>query len=412
MLERNPSQIIFPQFEDTVDKTEAPRYLITMDVGIGDAVAIGLSAVDQIIRNDPAAYGNIDVLCNKLQAEIFTHDPRISSIIATDITFFPSLEPSSWLKTIFLDGERASIAHLLQQRHYKGVFPSIVAPGLYLGLHSHIMLPNIFKLMKDLLIQHHPANVSSRTVARQMVNRAFGKKIPEAALEEKEVLLYLSSQEIRKARMTAAMIKEAYTCDTDSYLLVVAPDSASAVTRPPTQLLAPALAGALKQCPNLVICILPGYTDFTASENLRSSLAPYFDGRIFLLPAKPRATLLETAAFLDQADILITGDTGVMHLAAATKQLKPGENILFRPRNLVQIIALFGGTNPAYYGYKKRAINLGAGRKEQLAFRPGFSKEAYNTHGRNLFDHIAPGEITEAIISSILTKTKKTKKTM
>lgn len=401
MLERKSSQNIFPEFEKTGDKTEDPRYLITLDIGIGDAVAIGLSAIDQIIRNDPAAWGNIDVLCNTLQAEIFAYDPRISSIIATDIAFFPSLEPATWLKTIFLDNERASIVHHLQKQHYKGVFPGIVAPGLYLGLHSHIMLPNILKLVKDLLIQHHPADVSLRTLARQMVNRAFGKKIPDAVLEDKEILLYIGSEQVRKAMMTAAMIKGANADNADTRLLVVAPDSATSVTRPPTQLLAPALADALKQCPNLVVCILPSYTDIAASENLHSFLVPYFDDRIFLLPAKPRASLLETAAFLDQADILITGDTGVMHLAAANKQLKPGDNIRFRPRNLLKMIALFGGTNPGYYGYKKRTINVGTGRKEQLAFRPGFSKEAYNTHGRNLFDHIVPQEITEAIVSSI-----------
>jgi hypothetical protein len=268
------------------------------------------------------------------------------------------------------------------------------------------MLPNLSKLIKDFLTQHHPANVSLRTVARQMVNHAFGKKIPDAALEEEEALLYISPAQVRKAMMTIAMIKETNIDNADSHLLVVAPDSASSLTRPPTQLLAPALADALKQCPNLIVCILPAYTDIAASENLHSSLAPYFDDRIFLLPAKPRANLLETAAFLDQSDILITGDTGVMHMAAAAKRLPPGENIRFRPRNLTKIIAIFGGTNPDYYGYKKRAINVGTGRKEQMAFRPGFSKEAYNTHGRNLFDHIAPQEITEAIISIILTKTK------
>jgi hypothetical protein len=399
MLERQPSQNLFPQFEETVDKTATPHYLITMDVGIGDAVAIGLSAVDQIIRNDPAAYGNIDVLCNKLQAEIFAYDPRISRIIATNITFFPSLDPTTWLKTIFLDGARASMTHFLREQHYKGVFPSIVAPGLYLGLHSHIMLPNILKLMRDMLLQHHPANTSLRTLARQMVNRSFGNNIPDAALEEEEVLLYLGSREIGKARMTATMIKEALPFDGDSRLLVIAPDSASTVTRPPTELLAAALADALEECPNLIVSILPGYTDVSASENLRSALASHFDDHIFLLPAKPRASLLETAAFLDQADILVTGDTGIMHLAAANKKLEPGEDIRFRPRNRLKIIALFGGTNPTYYGYKKRTIIVGSGRKEQMAFRPGFSKESYNTHGRNFFDHIAPRELTEAIIN-------------
>ncbi|HJT56540.1 MAG TPA: glycosyltransferase family 9 protein [Ktedonobacteraceae bacterium] len=399
MLEKQPFQHIYSQLENAADTVEGSRYLITIDVGIGDAVAIGLSAIDQIIQNDPAAYGNIDVLCNKLQAEIFAYDPRVKNILTTDITFFPSLEPTSWLKTMFLEDEKAALVHLLRERHYKGVFPSIVAPGLYLGLHSHIMLPNILKLMKDFLIQHHPADVSLRTLARQMVNRSFGKQIPDAALEDEEVLLYIGSEQVHKALQTTTMVKEqASADDANSRLLVVAPDSASAVTRPPTNLLTAALSEALEERPDLIVCILPSYTDATASENLHSSLAPRFEGRVFLMPARPRATLLETAAFVDQADIFVSGDTGIMHLASATKKLKPGSSMQFRPRNVVKIITLFGGTNPGYYGYRHRATIVGRGRKEQMAFRPGFSKEAYDTRGRNLFDHIVPREVAEAII--------------
>lgn len=427
MLERQSSQDMHPQFEEALAKQQDSRYLITLDVGIGDAVAVGLSAVDQIIRNDPAAYGNIDVLCNKLQGEIFAYDPRINNILVTDMAFFPSLEPRTWLRTIFLDHKRASMVHLLRERHYKAVFPSIVAPGLYLGLHSHIMLPDILKLMKDLLIQHYPVDEaermgrrdlidrhpvrgtgnrggspSLRTLVRQMVNRSFGEKIPDAALEEEEVLLYLGPEHLRKAMRMAVKIKqEANVGDVDSRLLMVAPDSATDVTRPPTELLAAALSEALEECHNLIVCILPSYTDTAASENLRSSLTRHFDERVFLLPVKPRATLLETAAFLDQADIFVSGDTGVMHLAAATKRLKPDFNAQFRPRNAVKIITLFGGTNPAYYGYRHRATIIGSGRKEQSAFRPGFSKEAYNTRGRNLFDHIDPREVTEAILKQV-----------
>ena len=79
-------------------RPDAPRFLITLDVGIGDAVAVGLSAIDQIIKHDPIAYGTIDVLCNKLQSEVFAYDPRINRIIQTGITFFPSYGVSAWYK--------------------------------------------------------------------------------------------------------------------------------------------------------------------------------------------------------------------------------------------------------------------------------------------------------------------------
>ncbi len=42
-------------------KADTPRFLITLDGGIGDTVLAGLSAIDQIIKNDPAAYGKIDI---------------------------------------------------------------------------------------------------------------------------------------------------------------------------------------------------------------------------------------------------------------------------------------------------------------------------------------------------------------
>ena len=45
-------------------------YLVTVPIGIGDMM-YGLSAIDQIIKNIPSAFGRIDVLCTQKQAEIF-----------------------------------------------------------------------------------------------------------------------------------------------------------------------------------------------------------------------------------------------------------------------------------------------------------------------------------------------------
>jgi hypothetical protein len=42
---------------------------------------------------------------------------------------------------------------------------------------------------------------------------------------------------------------------------------------------------------------------------------------------------------------------------------------------------------------------MGRGRKEQRTFRPGFVKEMYNPRGKDLFDHISPQQLAEAIIS-------------
>lgn len=87
-----------------------------------------------------------------------------------------------------------------------------------------------------------------------------------------------------------------------------------------------------------------------------------------------------------------------MHLAATTKKIKQPVNKDLAPRNTVKIITLFGGTNPALYGYDTRCIILGCGRKEQTRFTPGVAKELYHPKGRNLFDHISPQQLTDAIL--------------
>jgi hypothetical protein len=61
-----PVQSSLPIVESKVD---TPRFLITLDKGIGDIAIVGLSAIDQIIQNDPAAYGKIDILCNPIQSQ-------------------------------------------------------------------------------------------------------------------------------------------------------------------------------------------------------------------------------------------------------------------------------------------------------------------------------------------------------
>ncbi len=87
-----------------------------------------------------------------------------------------------------------------------------------------------------------------------------------------------------------------------------------------------------------------------------------------------------------------------MHLAVAHKCLTPDDDSYYMPRNRLKTIALFGGTNPAFYGYSRHTIIPGKGRREQAAYRPGIVKESYNARGKNFFDHIHPSQLTEAIL--------------
>jgi len=386
----------------TGDKADTPRFLIPLDRGIGDIFLAGLSAIDQIIKNEPAAYGKIDILCSPLQAEAFEYDPRINRVILTDKALAMGPFVTEWLRGNILDDETARIMHYLQDRHYEAVLPTLVAPGLYFRLHARLMYPDLFKLGKSFLTLRAPTGTTLHKMIRQMVNRYFKRDLPTSMLTD-EVFLYMDTKNVRKATELMHQLKKRSNVGMGkAEVLVVATDSAAIVTRPPTHLLAAALAEVLRRYHHLVVCILPSYTDTGASERLRSALAVDFVERVFMLPAEPRLPLLDTAALIDQADILVTGDTGVMHLAAATKRIrKDAATPPFVPRNSVKIIAIFGGTNPDIFGYSERTVIVGRGRKEQRRFSPGFVKELYNPRGKDIFDHISPQHLAEAISNQV-----------
>jgi ADP-heptose:LPS heptosyltransferase len=378
-------------------KNDTARFLITLDKGIGDALLVGLSAVDQIILNDPKAYGKIDILCSSLQSQFFEYDPRINRVIQTDKIFNCGPKITEWLRGISLDSESAQVIHFLQSRCYEAILPAIVAPGLYLRLHTHLMYPQVFKLAKNLLLKGSPSDIPMRKFIRQMVNKYFGKDIPASQIHN-DVLLYMDTQHIQKAITVIERMKQQSNVDSENArVLLVAADSGSIVTRPPTLLLAPALANVLRKSHYLIIGILPAYTDTMAAQNLKLALLPEFAGRVFMLQEESTMTLLDTAALIDQGDIFVTGDTGVMHLASATKKVRQDKATPCMPKNSVKIIAIFGGTNPDIWGDNERTIIVGRGRREQRFFSPGYVKQMYNPKDKNLFDHISPQQLTETI---------------
>jgi len=137
-------------------------------------------------------------------------------------------------------------------------------------------------------------------------------------------------------------------------------------------LLACALAELLR--PGLFVCILPSYSDETASSRLFQALAARDPQRVCCLPAQPRMTLLETAALLDQTDLFVTGDTGVMHLAAAKKKIAqkaPGAASL---QNNPRIVALFGGQIPAFMATARTAPSLAGAAMSSALFVPASRK--------------------------------------
>jgi Na+/melibiose symporter-like transporter/ADP-heptose:LPS heptosyltransferase len=395
-----------------VDKADRPRYLVTMYVGIGDAVTVGLAAIDQLVQQDPRAYGCIDVLCNAVQAELFAYDPRVNRVIEASRLLFPPPEVTSWLKGIFPNAETAEFIRFLRQRHYRAVVAGMFAPGLYARLHSRVIAPSLSELWQDYQALRRLEDRPMSKIIRRAINRSFGLQTPLRALSD-SIPLFLSSASIAAAAQRAAQWRADMGTSEEPYkLLLVASDTASDVTRPPTALLAQALHSVLEQYQHLIICILPGYTCASSAEDLWQLLSGSFPGRVLSLPALPRATLLETTALLDQADVFVTGDTGLMHLAVTTKYVSEDEakdstkdgaahGGSSQPRNATRIIVLFGGTNPALYGYSQRTTILGRGRREQRAYRPGIAKESYRLKGRNPFASLPARRVAQAILRNL-----------
>ncbi len=388
---------VFMQKSKSRASTE--RILITMTWGIGDAIIIGLSAVDQITRNDPDGKIAIDLLCNHSQAELLKEDPRIHQVIEVDQRLFPTSEAGTWKRGIFLPTEVMKLAEFLRNQDYSAILPYICAPTFFYRLHLPILFLNAWESWKVILQMHSCQNMPLQMLIRGMINKYFGKGLQDLEAEV-PIPLYIRPEHIQQARHEIEQIKQnAFILQEQSQLLLVAPDTSSEITRPPTRLLAEGIAWALASDPSLVVVILPSYTKRAASNNLLHALAPSFPGRIFLMPAEPKHSLLELAALIDQSDLFISGDTGIMHIAATTKKIKQEFREELLPRNSVKIITLFGGTSPAWFGYSKRAIILGWGRKEQARFIPGMSKDSYDPKGKDLFDHISSQELTEAILS-------------
>jgi ADP-heptose:LPS heptosyltransferase len=381
------------------ENIDYPRFLMIIPGGIGDAVIIGLSMIDQIIKNDPEVSGKIDIVCTHVQADLFKHDPRIQKIIPVSSELFATPDVSTWRKGIFLTPEAKELLQLLRSRHYETVFPGSSTPIFYWQLGSHIMGMNPLKMLRDFWALRRGIEIPLSKMTRQIVNAYFGDILPGPAVGE-EIQLYLNVQCIQKAMEEVERLKESSNISERAFqLLVVAPDTHSAVTRPPTHLLAAGIAATLTRKPHLVVYILPSYTDSNAAKNLYQALLPRFEHRVFTIPHEPRPSLQEIAALIDQADVFVTGDTGVMHLAVTAKKLR--EDSKFSPKNAVKIIALFGGTNPCLFGYSKQTLILGKGRKEQFTLIPGIFKEAYYRKKHDFFDHITPQQLMEAIMSQL-----------
>ncbi|GER88925.1 hypothetical protein KDW_30870 [Dictyobacter vulcani] len=215
------------------------------------------------------------------------------------------------------------------------------------------------------------------------------------------VPLFLARHRVANAERRVAQLKEQAE-KPDGLLLLVGADTSSSVTRPPAELLVSGIARALHHNPRIVVGILPGYTCPEAHEQVYKELEALYGRQIQYVveTALQPEHLLDTTALIDQADIFITGDTGLMHLAATQKITPERDMSSIQPRNNTAIITLWGGTRPGYWGYPKLTTILGEGNALQRQMYPGIRKYGWIHKKANYFGHIKPFDIAKAILEA------------
>ena len=400
---------------------DAPRqrgpFLIQPWLAIGDTV-FALEVAERIWDHSPHAA--IDVFLTPLQQQIFADHPQLSSrppetgerktldrtgirIISIPQNIYdgsPAMrevckELASRLpkyETIFI--EDPVNAHMLfspRRYHQHYTYNNLRQLELHVWLQQHCPLPLPF--LND---------VPKYRRTRALVDTYFGSPHLQESDKTNPITLYLSNQRIRRAKAHATFLKD-QAGRKNGTLLLINPDTSSPVTRPPTDLLIAALAPVLRCHPHIVMGILPGYTDPSAHENLYHRLVPHFGSQIqYTHTHSYPKHLLDTTALLDQADIFVTGDTGLMHLALTDKVAGKGDGYSEQPRNTTHVITIWGGTRPSYWGYPGLSVIIGEGNPLQRRMYPGIRKYQWITNTEaDYFGHIAPHEMTNAIRTAI-----------
>lgn len=400
------------RYQSNLHETEPLKYVSDYVVvlpksGIGDGIAVGLTVIDQIVQNEPDSSGGIDVVCNPAQEELFLFDPRVNLVITSPEedadTFVRSNHGQAYhkdknilTKLFSYNPDRQEVLDFLRSRNYVGVFPADGVFSFSRKIGTHVMYPNLFNFVRDIRSVQNFASAPLPWQVRKTVNRNFFHLLTTPHPHE-DVSLYTHSKYIKESTKYMQELKK----HGDREIIVVAPDTSSLFTRPTTKLLAEGLESAAKDL-DFAVVILPSYTDEEASGNLYEALSS-MSGQTVLYPDTPVPSLHFLAGLIDQADLFISGDTGVMHLATAKKVF--GDEVKdpsVRPRNATKIISLFGATNPNLYGYRQKAVILGEGRVEQASIQPGlFKAHASFKSEIDYFDHIDSTELTAAILEQL-----------
>ena len=392
-------------------------YLIQPWPVIGDTI-FALVVIERIWQHQAGAA--IDVLCTNVQRQLFADDPRAAEISLADLSVLSSPHQSGIgiipiPKDLYI-GESEAVKQKrddysvrLFSRKYETVFTEDKenVKVLFGGRRQHythyslraFALQSIAEKFFPCIrrkIKEKPKYV----ITKGIIDHYFGVHPSLQEDQDEPVDLYIASWRIVKAERRSASLKDAAKMP-GGILLLVNADTSSPVTRPPTELLASGIRRVLKDDPRIVVGILPGYTCPQAHTSLYQQLAGTFGRRVQMVrPNAQPEHLLDTVALIDQAEIFVTGDTGLMHLAATKRRTSEGEGHRPHARNNLSIISLWGGTRPGYWGYPTFTTIIGEGNPLQRQMYPGIRKYLWLQKKADYFGHIDPSDLANAILKS------------
>jgi len=311
------------------------KILVVADTNIGDAVLLQ-NAVSMLKYYFPES--EIDYLYQKKAAPLIQNNPYISK----DFPFFIN-------KQFITRAHKQDISQSIPLQSYdliinfypffsKGALKEAECPVLT----SMQMIRNVVKSHDDNIFSHildHLRIYIDEIVERLPIDPVHNK---EKSLTVKNKI-FLSEEILKKTHSFLEKMSITHT----SSIALLNPDTSSVFTCIPEQLQIEILEKMLENNVYDYILLSPGFTFKGIEKKLYTRISyPLKKEKIRILSSDLSIDLL--TGIVDRSDLLITGDTAQMHIAAGYKVSRNHEHIF---RNKTALIGIFGATKSAIYGY-------------------------------------------------------------
>jgi len=317
----------------TMRRTRAlRRFLVIPDIHIGDAI-MTQSALVAVRDFFPDA--QIDYAVNRMVAPLLEGHPDATRIV-------PMLSGAQFPTPADFDGLRAMIAtgaYDLCLSFSSFMEPEdVAAPGQpIVSFLSHA--PTILRNERDRRQINH-FSYQCYGFVRSVLAMAASPVRPEGFRGGRTTF---SDQAIEEASRFAAELGLV----PGAPVVLINPDGGCRFTLLPFEHQAGLVERLAAQAPpGTTILLGAGHSWEGIGQRLVDAVAPGLRPRLRIIP---KTMSLETyAALMDYADVMITGDTGPLHLAAARRYARSGRH---RFRNRTAVLSLFGATISRMSGY-------------------------------------------------------------